>query len=145
MGLLADWAYDIACSRAVEGNFGQGGVVRYAIGATLLSMVWATAPCLHCLMTNSLAIDIPPEAAMPLVASAAFLVSTLIGREPEIAFIPWIDFANHRSGKKAIFEYDLFGDAILFKAENKVSASGEQWVTFDYGGASNGITNDFLL
>lgn len=135
---LAGWAYDLASSRALQGPFGRGGTVRAALAGTVVAMMAAFMPIFY---LNDLS-ELPFEPAIPVILSVITLVSTLVAKEPELAMIPWIDIANHKSKSRLYLEYDLLHDRIALKGE---SMSPDEFVTFDYGGASQGIDNNRLL
>lgn len=154
----AAWAYDIASSRALEGNFGRGGAVRASLGTVGAAFALAlAAPGLAVLLaepesaTATTATAVPLIALAPLAASLAVLGGIMVGaaRQPELALVPWIDFANHQSSAGGlVFQYDCLRDAIqLRRREGGSHATSEEdgWITFDYGGAAEGITNDRLL
>mmetsp|Transcript_25161 Transcript_25161/g.55818 ORF Transcript_25161/g.55818 Transcript_25161/m.55818 type:complete len:414 (+) Transcript_25161:83-1324(+) len=136
--LLAGWAYDLASSRALQGPFGRGGAVRAALAGTLISVLMAFLPAFY---LNDLS-RMPFESAVPVILSVV-LVSSLVVAEPELAMIPWIDLANHKSKSHLNLEYDLLHDSIALKGQRK-SIPGESFVNFDYGGRQ-GIDNNKLL
>lgn len=136
---LAGWAYDLASSRALQGPFGRGGAVRAALAGTLISMLIAFLPVFYVKDLSQM----PFESAVPLMLSVTTLVSSLVSTEPELAMIPWIDLANHKSTSRLHLEYDLLHDGIALKGEHK-SMPGESLVYFDYGGRQ-GIDNNKLL
>jgi len=160
---LVAWTYDIARSRALEGNFGLGGIVRLSILSTFLSLILAFLPLVTIDMTS--ATSIPLLNILPLLVSSTVLSGILIKaqQQPELAFIPWVDFANHKSDSSSevrgtkeglVFEYDNFQDAILLKkkegsdsitSSSSFQGNNKEWITFNYGGQQEGITNDRLL
>jgi len=105
----------------------------------------------------------PTPTLLPLPISATRLVSALLDRseQSEIAMLPWIDIANHKSESRMYLGYGLWGDEIIMKHDAKTSVTDssptiyksgenpsfplEMPVNFDYGGASKGIGNDKLL
>lgn len=150
--VLAGWAYDLVSSRALQGPFGKQGRVRLAILSTMASFALAAvAPLVLVFLSANGSIDelTLPElmvAIIPFVISSSHLISTLLQskQEPELAMLPWIDIANHKSGSKLSLEYGLFRDEIILKKGDEV-ATESSFVNFDYGGASQGAGNDKLL
>ena len=157
--VLAGWAYDLVSSRALQGPFGRGGKVRLAILSTVLSLALAVIAPLVLIATDNgmheLTLLELVETAIPLLISSLYLISTLLRsrKEPELAMLPWIDIANHKSQSRLNLEYGLLGDEIIIKKDGAASplsssAIGEeeaQFVNFDYGGASQGAGNNKLL
>ena len=146
---LAGWAYDLASSRALEGHFGQNGVVRNALLCFLVAIIFAMSPFISFSkpveeLNNQ--VILPLQNIIPLLPTSAFLIHALSKRNNEIAMLPWIDLGNHKSGNAMSFEYDILHDNIILKedADTNILASNNKWVTYDYGGVT-GINNDRLL
>eukprot|EP00804_Cyclotella_cryptica_P026223 CCRYP_009794-RD/>CCRYP_009794-RD protein AED:0.44 eAED:0.44 QI:316/1/0.5/1/0/0/2/0/163 len=82
----------------------------------------------------------------------AMLVNSLTSEE-ELAMLPWIDIANHKSKSRLYLQYGLLRDDVVLKRDNMSFANninGEDdlyssIVEFDYGGTSVGVGNDKLL
>lgn len=142
---LAGWAYDLASSRALQGPFGRGGKVRAATVGTAFAFAMALLTPL--LYIHNLA-AMPFDSALPVLTSAAVLVNTIVSEEPELAMLPWIDIANHKSKSRLFLEYGLFHDGIVLKRDGEAEFNEDQsfsFINFDYGGASKGVNSDKLL
>lgn len=135
--LMANWAHDIVASRCLKGNFGHQGKLRIAVACYLASVVAAVLPL--AVSTGDPSI----ESMLPLLVSTAVLLFLHVKKKSEIALLPWIDLANHKSGTKMVFEYDILNDSINWKRTGG-DPDKYDWVTFDYGGEL-GATNDRLL
>ena len=152
--LAAEWAYDLVTSRSIQGNFGHQGRLRAAVAAWLASSGIATLPFFFMSDHDTLPILSMVASILPLLVSSLMLAYLQISSKtkgPEIAMLPWIDLANHKSGTKMTLEYDMFQDSIVWKRSsisemkdsNQITGDSE-WITFDYGGET-GASNDHLL
>lgn len=148
---LAERAYNIVYSRAVEGRFGRQGTVRAACTAATAGLFSSVGLSLGPVLFGQSAdlvssdmttVQVTIEAIIPLIASfmaLAYIVSS--NQVNELALVPWIDLANHDSSSSpCVFEYNLLKDAIALKTTERK----QEWVTFSYGG-KKGIHNDRLL
>ena len=158
--IVAEWAYDLVTSRSIEGSFGQKGMLRSAVGAWLASSGIAIFPCFYMMDHGTVPIIAMVASMLPLLVSSLVLAYLQISsktRGAEIAMLPWIDLANHKSNTHMILEYDIFQDSIVWKKSEKSNSMEEgvkaskststddaEWITYDYGGET-GITNDHLL
>lgn len=146
---LAGRAYDLVSSRALEGRFGQQGRIRAACAAAatgiLSSVGLAIGPLLlgqDAETMTSGAAHISVEALLPLMAPVLALGYILSNRNYEVALVPWLDLANHKTNSpSSIFQYDIVHDSILWRTGRDSRKDG--WATFNYGGSST--TNDRLL
>ena len=156
--ILAGWAYDLVLSRCLQGPFGQSGKVRLAVLATMLSFAVASIAPLSLFVMSSSSSDTGSmneltllelvETFIPVVISSSYLLRTLLRlqKEPELAMLPWIDIANHKSQSRLNLKYGMFGDEIILKKDDdgEVTTAPLLFINFDYGG-SEGIGNDKLL
>ena len=158
--IVAEWAYDLVTSRSFEGNFGQKGMLRSAAGSWFVSSGIATFPCFYMIDHDTVPIITMVASMLPLLVSSlllAYLQISFKTRGGEVAMLPWIDLANHKSNTHMTLEYNIFRNSIVWKKREKsqsiedgvtasksTSPDDAEWITFDYGGET-GITNDHLL
>ena len=101
------------------------------------------------LYSNNLSESLLLESTLPLIPSITVLVNTLTANE-ELAMLPWIDVANHRSKSRLFLQYGLLQDNIVLKRdfsspEQHAADGSYSFVNFDYGGTFDGCSNDKLL
>jgi hypothetical protein len=89
------------------------------------------------------------ESVLPILPSVAVLINSLTSNE-ELAMLPWIDIANHKSKSKLYLLYGTLQDNIVLKTSPSTenaneSAETDKFVNFDYGGSIEGCSNDKLL
>jgi hypothetical protein len=194
LGRMAGWAYDLVATRSLRGHFGHRGILRSLVSAWAASftvaavvpllLAWWTkdslsaAPVVVVAQTTTASTTVVLGASLvPLVLSSMalvyfFMVSLSTKQSAETAMMPFIDLANHKSGRnEMIFEYSVWKDAIVWKKkvvtkkhdttttttpttpglpntdnveENDRGELDDEWITFDYGGTF-GTTNDALL
>jgi hypothetical protein len=139
---LAGLAFDLASSRALQGPFGQGGKVRAAVAGTMFAFIMAmVTPIINSGLSESILLG----STLPILPSVTVLVKSLANNQ-ELAMLPWIDIANHKSKSRLYLQYGLLQDDIVLKRETTIqNAIGKpDFVHFDYGG-SGGCSNDKLL
>jgi hypothetical protein len=145
---LAALAFDLATSRALQGPFGRSGTIRAGvIGCSFAFSMAVSAPLFHPDLSGSILL----ESFLPVLPSIAVLVNSLTANE-ELAMLPWIDIANHKSKSKLYLQYGILQDNIVLKSSSSIDSSAssidescDNFVTFDYGGFIDGCSNDKLL